>query len=65
MAAFAGQGQSLSGDQLQPEVHLLLDHLQGDAALDYPSMPHFKAETIRRMKAEFLAHYRPPTKHNE
>lgn len=62
MAAFAGQGMTLSGDQLQPEVHLLLDHLQGDAAFDFPAMAHHRAETLRRMKAEFLSHYRPPTK---
>lgn len=62
MAAFAGQGMTLSGEQLQPEVHLLLDHLQGDATFDYPAMPYHRAETLRRMKSEFLSHYRPPTK---
>jgi hypothetical protein len=60
MAAFAGQGQTLTGEQLQPELHLLLDHLQGDAAFDFPAMPYHKAETLRRMKHEFLSHYRPP-----
>lgn len=59
MAAFAGQGMSLSGDQLQPEVHTLLDWLQGDADVNLRDMPHHRAETLRRMKAEFLAHWQP------
>lgn len=58
MAAFAGQGMSLSGDQLQPEVLILLDHVEG-APLDLRNMSHKQAETLRRMKFEFFAHYRP------
>lgn len=58
MAAFAGQGMTLSGDQLQPEIHVLFDHVEG-APLDLRSMPHKQAETLRRMKLEFYAHYRP------
>lgn len=62
MAAFAAGGAPLTGAQLQPEIHLLFDHLQGDSPLDFRSMPHFQAETIRRMKAEFFANYRPRPK---
>lgn len=58
MAAFAGQGMTLTGEQLQPEVMVLFDHVEG-APLDLRSMPHNQAEVLRRMKNEFYAHYRP------
>ena len=59
MAAFAGQGQALSGEQLQPEVHILLDLVEGTSTIDFRSMSHKQAETIRKMRNEFFAHFRP------
>ena len=61
MAAFLGQGMALTGAQVQPEVQLLLEWIQGDSVVDLRSMPHHRAETLRQMRSEFLAHYRPNT----
>ena len=63
MAAFAGQGMTLTGDQVQPEILALLDHVEG-SPLDFRNMSFKQAETLRRMKIEFFAHYRPKLPEN-
>ena len=56
MAAFAGDGQTLSGEQLQPEVMMMCDFIEGKAQLDFRTMPHHKAYIIRAMIEEFWKH---------
>jgi hypothetical protein len=56
MAAFAGQGQTLTGNQVQPEIEILLDHLESGTPLNFRIMPHATAQILRKMKQELLSH---------
>jgi hypothetical protein len=56
MAAFAGDGQTLRGDQLQPEVMLMLDMIEGKASVNLRELPHHRAECLRRMLQEYENH---------